>query len=60
MCRYCYEFDKDQDAYESLNRNFSDKIITTCELSTKQNGTGNSEKNVVLESNGNFYNKFKL
>lgn len=60
LCSYCYELDKYQDSYdgifESLNRTFSNKIITKSELSTKQNGTGNAENNVMLESNGNFYN----
>lgn len=49
MYSYCYEFDKDRDAYdwifESSNRNFLDKAIATSELSS----------NVMLESNGNFY-----
>lgn len=58
-CSYCYEFNEDQDAYdwifEGSNRNILDKVITTSELSTEQNGPGNSKNNVMLESDGNFY-----
>lgn len=41
--------------FENINQNFSDKIISTNKLSTKQNGAENSEINVMLESKGNFY-----